>query len=107
MVKPADVEAAAQRLFKNREIRSTLEAVQRKGSRVEYHALDVRDEVAFGDLIDSIYERYGRLDAVVHGAGIIEDRLIQDKTPESFDRVFYTKADSVFVLARKLRPDSL
>ena len=44
---------------------------------------------------------------MVHGAGIIEDKLIRDKTPESFDRVVHTKADSVYVLSRKLRPESL
>jgi len=106
-IKPADVEAAAQRLFKHREIRSTIEAVRSSGSRVEYHAVDVRDEAAFGDLIDGIYQRHGRLDVVVHGAGVIEDKLIRDKTPESFHRVLYTKADGVFALARKLRPESL
>ena len=66
--------------------------------------MDVRDEARFGGLIDDIYERFGRLDVVIHGAGVIEDKLIKDKTPESFDRVVHTKTDSTFVLARKLRP---
>jgi NAD(P)-dependent dehydrogenase (short-subunit alcohol dehydrogenase family) len=39
---------------------------------------------------------------VIHGAGVIEDKLLRDKTPESFDRVFGTKVDSAFTLARKL-----
>jgi hypothetical protein len=38
---------------------------------------------------------------------VIEDKLALDKTPESFDRVFDTKAESAFVLARILRPESL
>jgi NAD(P)-dependent dehydrogenase (short-subunit alcohol dehydrogenase family) len=67
----------------------------------------VRNEEAFGSLIDRIYGEHGRLDVVIHGAGIIEDKLIRDKTPESFDRVVHTKADSVYVLSRKLRPESL
>jgi NAD(P)-dependent dehydrogenase (short-subunit alcohol dehydrogenase family) len=106
-VKPAEVEAACQRLVKNRQIRQTLETLERAGSRVEYHALDVRDETAFGALIEHIYRRYGRLDVVVHGAGIIEDKLIRDKTPDSFDRVLHTKADSAFLLSTKLRAESL
>jgi NAD(P)-dependent dehydrogenase (short-subunit alcohol dehydrogenase family) len=67
----------------------------------------VRDEKAFGTLIDQIYSTYGRLDGVIHGAGVIEDKLIKDKTIESFDRVFDTKAISGFILARKLRPETL
>jgi NAD(P)-dependent dehydrogenase (short-subunit alcohol dehydrogenase family) len=106
-VKPAEVEAAYQRLIKDRAIRHTLENLRRAGSRVEYHALDVRDEAAFGGLIEEIYHKHGRLDAVIHGAGIIEDKLIRDKAPESFDRVLHTKADSAFLLNAKLRPDSL
>jgi NAD(P)-dependent dehydrogenase (short-subunit alcohol dehydrogenase family)/acyl carrier protein len=106
-VRPADVELQMQRLLREREIRATLASLRRAGSRVEYHAVDVRDESLFGGLIDDIYRRYGRLDLVVHGAGIIEDKLIRDKVPESFDRVVHTKADSCCILAQKLRPESL
>jgi NAD(P)-dependent dehydrogenase (short-subunit alcohol dehydrogenase family) len=106
-VKPAAVEAALQRLLKNREILQSIESLRRSGARVEYHSVDVRGEEAFGELIDHIYGQHGRLDVVIHGAGIIEDKLIHDKTPESFDRVVHTKADSAFLLSRKLRPESL
>ncbi|HTQ57211.1 MAG TPA: SDR family NAD(P)-dependent oxidoreductase [Bryobacteraceae bacterium] len=106
-VKPAEVEAALQRLLKDREITANIEGLRKAGARVEYHAVDVRSEEAFGALIDRIYQEHGRLDIVIHGAGIIEDKLIKDKTPESFDRVVHTKADSVFVLRRKLRAESL
>jgi acyl transferase domain-containing protein/NAD(P)-dependent dehydrogenase (short-subunit alcohol dehydrogenase family)/acyl carrier protein len=106
-VKPAAVEAALQRLLKDREIVQSIESLHRTGAKVEYHSVDVRREEAFGELIDRIYTEHGRLDVVIHGAGIIEDKLIRDKTPESFDRVVHTKADSAFLLSRKLRPESL
>jgi acyl transferase domain-containing protein/NAD(P)-dependent dehydrogenase (short-subunit alcohol dehydrogenase family)/acyl carrier protein len=106
-VKPAAVEAALQRLLKDREIVQNIESLRRTGAKVEYHSVDVRHEEAFGELIDRIYTEHGRLDVVIHGAGIIEDKLIRDKTPESFDRVVHTKADSAFLLSRKLRPESL
>jgi NAD(P)-dependent dehydrogenase (short-subunit alcohol dehydrogenase family) len=35
---------------------------------------------------------------------VIEDKLLKDKTPESFDRVFGTKVESAFTLARSLDP---
>ena len=102
-VKPADVQAAYSRLMKNREIQRNLADLGKLATHVEYAEIDVRDEARFGALIDGIYQRFGRLDAVIHGAGVIEDKLIKDKTPESFDRVVHTKTDSTFVLARKLR----
>jgi NAD(P)-dependent dehydrogenase (short-subunit alcohol dehydrogenase family) len=106
-VKPAEVEAAYHRLLRTREIRRTLEDLRRTGARVAYHAVDVRQEAALEHLLDHVYRQHGRLDVVIHGAGVIEDKLIRDKTPESFDRVVHTKADSAFLLSRKLRRDTL
>ena len=102
-VKPAQVEAAYQRLSRDREISRNLAEISQSGAQVEYHSVDVRDESAFASLIDQVYGRHGRIDVVVHGAGIIEDKLIRDKTPASFDRVVHTKADSSFILLQKLR----
>ncbi|MGH2542669.1 MAG: SDR family NAD(P)-dependent oxidoreductase, partial [Ardenticatenaceae bacterium] len=103
----AGVESAYGRLLKAREIRDNVAALERAGATVFYYPVDVRDEQAFGALIATLYESFGRLDGVIHGAGIIEDKLVKDKTPESFDRVFSTKVESAFVLSRHLRPDSL
>jgi NAD(P)-dependent dehydrogenase (short-subunit alcohol dehydrogenase family) len=60
-----------------------------------------------GGLLDDIERRFGGLDGVIHGAGVIEDKLVRDKTPESFDRVFGTKAESALILSRRLRPERL
>ena len=106
-VTPAQVETAYSRLLQEREMRNNLSAMQQAGATVCYYQVDVRNEEAFSNLIDEIYRSYGRLDGVIHGAGVIEDKLLEDKTPDSFDRVFNTKTDSAFILSRKLRPDSL
>ncbi|HEV7859849.1 MAG TPA: SDR family NAD(P)-dependent oxidoreductase [Pyrinomonadaceae bacterium] len=106
-VSPALVEAAYARLLQDREMRDYVAAMKLAGATVHYYRVDVRDEDAFGALIDNIYESYGRIDGVIHGAGVIEDKLIEDKSADSFDRVFETKALSAFILSRKLRPESL
>jgi acyl transferase domain-containing protein/NAD(P)H-dependent flavin oxidoreductase YrpB (nitropropane dioxygenase family)/NAD(P)-dependent dehydrogenase (short-subunit alcohol dehydrogenase family)/acyl carrier protein len=106
-VTPALVERAYARLNAEREIRATLNALRETGARAHYVPVDVRDRAAFGAFIDHIYTSFGRIDGVIHGAGVIEDKLIQDKTAESFDRVFETKVDGAFVLSRKLRSESL
>jgi acyl transferase domain-containing protein/NAD(P)H-dependent flavin oxidoreductase YrpB (nitropropane dioxygenase family)/NAD(P)-dependent dehydrogenase (short-subunit alcohol dehydrogenase family) len=107
MVIPNQVEAASSRILKDREIRENLQVLRSTGAQVEYFAVDVRDEPAFGSLIDDIYQRYGRIDGVIHGAGVIEDRLVEDKTPSSFDLVFDTKVNGAFLLSRKLRINEL
>ncbi|HJZ55672.1 MAG TPA: KR domain-containing protein, partial [Gemmataceae bacterium] len=104
--KPAAVEAAYKRLLKDREIRSNLDAIRVAGSAVDYRAIDVRDAAALGALIDEL-NAAGGIAGVIHGAGVIEDKLLRDKTPESFDRVFGTKVDSALTLGRKLDPARL
>jgi hypothetical protein len=81
--------------------------MQGAGATVKYYSVNVRDEQAFGNLIEEVYRSYGRLDGVIHGAGIIEDKLVADKTHESFDRVYNTKVDSAYVLAKRVKADSL
>ena len=44
---------------------------------------------------------------MIHGAGLIKDKLIREKTPESFDRVLGTKVDGALNLIRLVRPEAL
>ncbi|MBX9787410.1 MAG: SDR family NAD(P)-dependent oxidoreductase [Pirellulales bacterium] len=105
--RPAEVEKAYQRLLREREIRDNLASMRAAGATVEYHSVDVRDEQAVARLLEDVYARHGRIDGVLHGAGVIEDKLLRDKTPESFDRVYRTKVDSAYSLCRHLRLDEL
>ena len=106
-VSVAAVEAVYQKLMREREIRTSIAAMESFGSTVRYHSLDVRDEKALAALVDGIYETCGRIDGVIHGAGVIEDAWIQDKKPESFNRVFDTKVLPALTLSRCLQLDSL
>jgi hypothetical protein len=41
--------------------------------------------------LTNVRSQFGPIKAIIHGAGVLEDRLIKDKTPEQFARVFDTK----------------
>lgn len=102
-----EVESAYKRLLKDREIRENLARIKEYAASVRYHAVDVRNEKELSNYIESIYEVNGNIDGVIHGAGIIEDALISDKSVESFERVFDTKVKAAITLADKLRLDTL
>lgn len=106
-VTPVLVDAALAQLRKQREIRRNLAALQDAGCQLEYHSIDVRDSGAFAALIDDLYMRLGRIDGVLHGAGIISDKLIASKPLAAFDAVFDTKVVPALVLAHKLRWDAV
>ena len=104
---PVEIEKQITKIQRDRNLRINLEQFRKRGAQVEYHSLDVRNPQEFGHLIDGIYERFGRLDAFVQGAGIIRDKLIVDKTVDAFNQVFDTKVDSTFILSRYIRPETL
>ncbi|MEZ5205168.1 MAG: KR domain-containing protein [Acidimicrobiales bacterium] len=92
LTSPHDIEVACDRILADREIRTSLELMRSFGATVEYHAVDVRSP-EFGSLLDDVHGRFGRLDGVIHGAGVLDDHFLRDKTADGFDRVFGTKVD--------------
>jgi len=105
--RPADIELAVTAAVHRREAARTIASLRSHGPAVEYHALEVSDADRFARLIADIYARHGRIDLVLHGAGVIEDKHLVDKTDASIDRVFDTKVDSAFTLYRALDPATL
>ncbi len=103
--RPAEIEARVARLLAEREVRATLAILGGLASSVRYHAVDVRDGAAVAAVVAGVYARRGRLDGLVHGAGLLADRLLRDKTPESFDRVYRTKVDGARALLAAVRDD--
>ncbi|MFJ3725515.1 SDR family NAD(P)-dependent oxidoreductase [Streptomyces sp. NPDC090045] len=88
---PAEIEAAASRILAEREVRATLAALTAAAASVRYHCADVTDERAVRAVVADVRERHGRLDGIVHGAGVLRDGLLSDKQPADFTQVFTTK----------------
>lgn len=98
----SEVEADYHRLLVNREMSATFERLETAGSNWLYLSGDMRNPAEVARILTEIRTRFGRLDAALHGAGLIEDKLIKDKTWDSFERVLETKAVSSYLLAREL-----
>ncbi|MGC8640896.1 MAG: SDR family NAD(P)-dependent oxidoreductase [Isosphaeraceae bacterium] len=106
-IAPADLERAYQTLRRSREIRQTVDRLRGLGSAVEYARADVRDSARLAEVIASWRGRFGEPVGLIHGAGLIRDKLIRDKSLSSFDRVLGTKLDGALNLVRLLRPEHL
>jgi malonyl CoA-acyl carrier protein transacylase len=106
-VTPAQIQAKIAAFLRDREIRANMADFAALGARIDYRICDVNDAAAVGSLLDVIYASYGRVDAVLFGAGLIEDRLVVDKTRDSLARVFDTKVLGAYHLIERLRPDTL
>ncbi len=73
------------------------ELAARLGVEVRVVAVDVSDRGAVMDLVGGIDPAH-RLTGVIHAAGVIEDGLVADMTPQRFDRVWAPKAGGLAAL---------
>jgi NAD(P)-dependent dehydrogenase (short-subunit alcohol dehydrogenase family) len=104
---PSQIESAYQALRSAREVRDNLEILRQAGSNVAYAQADVRDPVALARVLEEWRARHGEPVALIHGAGLIRDKLIRQKTIESFDRVLETKLDGALNLIRLVDQSAL
>lgn len=102
---PADIDAATSQILAERGIRATLAELAGMAVSAHYSSVDVRDPAAVATLVDGVYQRHGRLDGIVHGAGVLADRLLADKTIEGFARVWDTKVGGARALTEAARDD--
>ncbi|MBC2876478.1 MULTISPECIES: type I polyketide synthase [Streptomyces] len=102
-LRPAEIDRQAGLVLARREIEATLAAIRTSGGAAGYRSVDLRDAEAVEQTVKEIHARHGRVDGLVHAAGVIEDRLIADKDPASFTRVHDTKAESARTLFAALR----
>ena len=107
MPKPAELGRQAQRVLSNREIRQTLTDVAAVGGEARYEAVDVTDRDALHGLLARVRTEWGPVRGVVHGAGVLADRKIADKTDEQFARVWDTKVLGLRALLDATHEDEL
>jgi NAD(P)-dependent dehydrogenase (short-subunit alcohol dehydrogenase family) len=107
LARPAEIEAEVARVLAAREIRATLADLAAHAAFVDYRSLDVRDAPALAAALEDVRGRRGRLDGVIHAAGIREDKLIRDKEPDSFARVYDTKVGPALAAIEAVGPGGL
>ncbi len=73
------------------EKKTCIEELKKLGATVEYIRIDVSDKTEVANFIKSIYKKFGRLNGIIHSAGIIGDNFIINKTKEDFKNVLAPK----------------
>ena len=104
---PKSLEKAYRQWMANREILATLERCAQKGIQAAYYALDVLDAEQTQSVIGRIRQELGGIKALIHGAGVLQDRLIVDKTAEQFQLVYDTKVKGLQTLLSATEQDDL
>ncbi|MBW4528439.1 MAG: SDR family NAD(P)-dependent oxidoreductase [Phormidium tanganyikae FI6-MK23] len=88
---PAQIQKAVNAVLSHREITATLQAIQQAGGEAEYLSADLTQVTDLRPRLDTIVQRFGPITGIIHGAGTLADKLIENKSERDFDRVYTTK----------------
>ena len=91
-------------------IRETLDqllAIEERGGEICLDEADVANEEEMREVVGRLKRRWGRLDGVIHAAGVVEQRLITDMDRPACETVFRSKVTGVNVLERVLEGEQL
>ncbi|MBL4821956.1 MAG: SDR family NAD(P)-dependent oxidoreductase [Colwellia sp.] len=95
---PVKVTQFVRPVLANREIAQTLNAIKAAGGQAQYIAADVTNSTNVSAAVAPITKEFGEVTGIIHGAGVLADKFIEQKTLEEFNAVYTTKIDGLLSL---------
>ena len=95
---PALVEKELASLERAQAAQSAIDAVRAAGGTAQYFSVNLTDADGVAAVINEVRKRSGRIDVLLHAAGIERSHFLPDKDPREFNLVFDVKSDGWFNL---------
>ena len=73
--------------LKTMEIAQTLADLHSSGIEATYYTCDVTDPGSVRSVLGDVTSLYGRIDGIIHGAGVLRDGFLSQMTPDDFSMV--------------------
>jgi NAD(P)-dependent dehydrogenase (short-subunit alcohol dehydrogenase family) len=83
---------------------SVAESIRKNGGTAFVETLNLSDQCSCNTLINNIENRFGRLDVLVHSAGLVAYKGIEDTTDEEWNRLLQINIEAPFWLSRAAWP---
>jgi acyl carrier protein len=93
---PVAIERELARIERLNAALTAIQAVEAAGGTAHYHAVDLTDAQAVAAAMAEVRARSGRIDVLLHAAGLEVSRNLPEKEPREFDLVFDVKANGWF-----------
>lgn len=106
-ITPRELSTHVQAILANREIKETLHTLEQLGPHASYYTVDIQDQQALAQTLSEVRREWGQITGIIHGAGVLADKRIDEKTPENFDLVFRTKVEGLRNLLAVTQQDPL
>jgi 3-oxoacyl-(acyl-carrier-protein) synthase/NAD(P)-dependent dehydrogenase (short-subunit alcohol dehydrogenase family)/acyl carrier protein len=95
-VTPVMVEKEIANLERLQAALAAIQDIRNAGGIPHYRSVDLTDNVAVAQVVKEIGDRHGRIDVLIHAAGLEISHGVADKKPSEFDLVFDVKSDGWF-----------
>jgi acyl transferase domain-containing protein/NAD(P)-dependent dehydrogenase (short-subunit alcohol dehydrogenase family)/acyl carrier protein len=99
---PAMVDKEIASLERSRAALDAILAVRAAGGTAHYYSVDLTDTAAVAKVVKDVADRHGRVDVLMHAAGLEISHTVPDKKPVEFDLVFDVKSDGWFNLVSSI-----
>jgi acyl carrier protein/NAD(P)-dependent dehydrogenase (short-subunit alcohol dehydrogenase family) len=90
---PAVIDKELARLERAEAALAAIRAVEQHGGTAHYHCVNMLDVDAVEGAIRKVTETSGKIDVLIHAAGLEISRFLSDKTAQEFDLVFDVKCN--------------
>jgi acyl transferase domain-containing protein/NAD(P)-dependent dehydrogenase (short-subunit alcohol dehydrogenase family)/acyl carrier protein len=104
---PVSIEKVYRHLQSSMEIRETLKALAAVGVSARYVAADAGDQDGLRAALRPVLDEWGPVTGLIHGAGALADKHIEDLTEQDFETVFRPKVDGLAHVLALLDPARL
>ncbi|GAB1545026.1 hypothetical protein NUACC21_77020 [Scytonema sp. NUACC21] len=104
---PVKVQKVFNSLLAQREISTTISAIQQAGGQVKYLSADITNKSTLQAELASVVQSTGQITGIIHGAGVLADKFIENKTERDFDTVYAAKIEGLENLLNCVEPNRL
>ncbi len=104
---PAKVGKIFNGLASKREIKQTLVDIEGFGGQAVYLTVNVLNVGELKKAVANAEQQMGKTTGVIHGAGRLADKLIQNKTEADFEAVYSVKTEGLLALLQCVNPNTL
>lgn len=101
---PKEISRDVNEVLSSREIRQTLGEIRKAGGKADYVSVDITSLADLKKQLGSILQEFN---GVLHGAGALADKYIEDKTESDFDLVYGVKVGGLKNILTLIPPEQL
>lgn len=99
---PAEVEKELASMERAHAALTAIQTVRQAGGTAHYFSVNLTDSDAVSRAIDAVHTAEGRIDVLLHAAGLDRSHSLDKKEPCEFNLVFDVKSDGIFHLLRAI-----